>query len=342
MTDEIRIPHERLVAVIDDTLALIGVPSSIRETEAEIMAEADLSGVPSHGIRMLPGLVRGIREGKANPRPQIKLVRDHGATCVMDGDNGPGRHTSLKAMMHAVGKAKSFGIGACMATQATHWGRSFAYAYRAAQAGFIGICTTNATPNMLGWNSTRPMLGNNPLGIGVPRPGHDPVVLDMAMSQAALGKVGTFSREGKPAPAGWGLDQNGKPTDDPKAILASGRLLSFGDHKGAGLGLMMELLTGALSGMLLSQQVVEHDQTGLDPNTSKLFIALDPGAFSSGGQLGERIEQLAQWLGEREPDIVITFPGDRSWQTRAEYLKNGIPIHRDIVEQLRGIGVQLF
>jgi LDH2 family malate/lactate/ureidoglycolate dehydrogenase len=194
---------------------------------------------------------------------------------------------------------------------------------------------------MLGWNSTKPMLGNNPLGIGVPRPGREPIVLDMAMSQAALGKVGTFSREGKTAPLGWGLDENGKPTNDPQAILASKRLLPFGDHKGTGLALMMELLTGALAGAMLSQQVVEHDKTGLDPNTSKLFIALDPGSFSSLEQLGEKIEELAQWLHDTEPNLAITFPGDRSWQTRAEYLRDGIPIHDDIVEQLRTIGIAL-
>ncbi|MBI5034744.1 MAG: Ldh family oxidoreductase [Chloroflexi bacterium] len=341
MPNEIRLSHSQLIATIHDTLAAIGVPANICKVEAAIMAEADLLGVPSHGVRMLPGLVRGIREGKVRPNPQIKMLREHAATCFIDGDNGPGRYISQHAMMRAVDKAKAFGIGACLATRVTHWGRAFAYVYRAAQAGVIGICTTNAVPNMLSWDSTEPMLGNNPLGIAVPRPGREPIVLDMAMSQAALGKVGTFSREGKSAPLGWGLDENGNPTNDPKAILMSKRLLPFGDHKGTGLAVMMELLTGALSGMMLSQQVVEHDQTGLDPNTSKLFIAIDPGCFSSVEQLGEKIEQLGQWLHDTEPNLSITFPGDRSWQTRADYLRDGIPIHADIVSQLRDIGVLL-
>src|SRR6185369_1596118 len=126
-------------------------------------------------------------------------------------------------------------------------GRAHAFACQAAQAEMIGICTTNAIPNMLAWGSTRPLLANNPLAIAVPRGNKaqppEPFVLDMAMSQAALGKIGTFLREGKPVPAGWGLNARGKPSVDPAAILSSGKVLPFGGHKGAGLAFMMELLT---------------------------------------------------------------------------------------------------
>jgi len=341
MTNEIRISHFNLIATIRSALDREHVPAHIAQVEAEIMAEADLMGVPSHGVRMLPGLVRGIRASTATANPRITLTRERGAMCVLDGDNGPGRFVSLDAMKHAIEKAQQFGIGACLATRVTHWGRAFAYAYRAAQAGAIGICTTNAVPNMLGWNSTRPVLGNNPLAIGVPRGEREPVVLDLAMSQAALGKVGTFSREGKDAPTGWGLDKDGKPTNDPKEILASGRLLPFGDHKGTGLAVMMELLTGALSGMMLSQEVVAIDHSGLDPNTSKLFIALDPEAFGSREQLAHKIEQFAAWLRDAEPGLEITLPGDRSWQARETNLRDGIPIHRDIIAQLEAVGVEL-
>ena len=115
MPDEIRIKHEHLVTLIAQTLASVGVPAPTRDIEAELMAEADLLGVPSHGIRMLPGLVRGIRDGKANPNPQIKILRERAATCLLDVDNGPGRFVSVQAMNHAIARAKSFGIGACVA-----------------------------------------------------------------------------------------------------------------------------------------------------------------------------------------------------------------------------------
>ncbi len=341
MPDEIRIPHAQLAAIIRDTLASVGVPTAIAEVEAEVMAEADLLSVPSHGIRMLPGLVRGIQDGRANPNPQIKTVRERFATCVVDGDNGPGRYVSVYALRQAVERAKQFGAGVCLATRVTHWGRAHAYASRIARADCIGICTTNAIPNMAAYGSSRPLLGNNPLAIGVPRSGRDPIVLDMAMSQAAVGKVGTYLREGKPVPAGWGVDADGRPTTDPAAILSGGKVLPFGDYKGAGLALMMELLTGALAGGLLSQEVGAHDRSGLDADASKIFIALDVQAFVDQERFAQRVDDLLDYLRAAEPGLTIAYPGERGWQTRDQNLREGVPIHREIVEQLKAIGVAL-
>ncbi len=148
MPDEIRIPHAQLVTLIRDALAQVDVPAPIRDIEAEVMAEADLLGVPSHGVRMLPGLINGIRERRADPNPHLAITRTRGATSVLDGDNGPGRYVSVRAMELAVERAREFGVGVCLATRVTHWGRAHAYAERAARAGMIGICTTNAIPNM--------------------------------------------------------------------------------------------------------------------------------------------------------------------------------------------------
>ena len=337
MQNEIRIKYKHLVSAIRDSLAAVSVPASVREVEAEVMAEADLFGVPSHGVRMLPGLIRGIREGRANPDPHLAIVRERGAVCALDGDNGPGRHTAVQAMSHAVERARQFGVGVCLAVRTTHWGRAHAYAYRAAQAGLIGLCTTNAIPNMLAWGSSRPLLGNNPLAIAVPRGiGQEPIVLDMAMSQVAVGKVGTFLREGKKAPLGWGLDAAGQPTDDPAAILSSQKLLPLGEHKGVGLALMMELLTGALGG-ILSHEVVQLDSTGLDPNAVKFLLALDIEAFTDRERFAQKVQDLLAYLQAAEPGLDITLPGERGWQTRDRYLAEGIPIHADIVEQLKAI-----
>lgn len=340
MPDEIRISHERLISIIRDALAKVDVPAPIRDTEAEVMAEADLLGVPSHGIRMLPGLVRAIRERRANPNPQLTLTRTRGATCVLDGDNGPGRFVSVRAMQLAIERAHEFGVGVCLATRVTHWGRAHAFAERAARAGMIGLCTTNAIPNMLSWGSSQPLLANNPLAIAVPRE-PDPIVLDMAMSQAAVGKIGTYLREGKKVPPNWGLDSSGQPTDDPAAILSSRKLVPFGEHKGAGLALMMELLTGALAGGLLSHEIGQTDSTGLDPNSSKFFLALDVSSFVVKERFAQRVQDLLDYLRSKEPGLTITYPGERGWQTRDRYVQEGIPIHTEIVEQLRAIGVDL-
>jgi LDH2 family malate/lactate/ureidoglycolate dehydrogenase len=245
-------------------------------------------------------------------------------------------------MRAAMTRAGRFGIGACLATETTHWGRAHAYACLAAGEGFIGICTTNAIPNMLAPASSQPVLGNNPLAIAAPRGGgRHPVVLDIAMSQAALGRVATAQREGLAVPIGWGLDGEGHPTNDASAILASRNLLPMGGHKGAGLSLMLEILTGALGGSLLSHEVVQADASGLDAGASKLFVAIDVGAFGDLVRFEARIDELAAHLreGASEPDAV--FPGTRGWQTRAEYERDGIPVHPGVITALRAVGVEV-
>jgi LDH2 family malate/lactate/ureidoglycolate dehydrogenase len=340
MNQEIRVSHAVLVAAIDRSLADVHVPANVREVEARIMAEADLQGVPSHGVRMLPPLLAAIREKRITADPQTRLERDRGATCLFDGDRGPGRFVATRAMEHAIERAQRFGIGFCLARHTSHWGRAHAYACQAAQAGFVGLCATNAIPVMLAWGSSRPLLGNNPLALAVPHT-PDPVVLDIAMSQAAYGKIGTYQREGKKTPPGWGLDATGKPTDDPATILAARKLLPMGDHKGAGLALMIELLTGALAGGLLSHEIAAIDATGGDADTSKLFLAIDITAFGPRDRFAERVDEMLTYLRTTEPKVEIKFPGERGWQTRAHNLAEGIPIHAEILEQLGAIGVQL-
>ena len=339
---EMRIRHEALVDAIRRVLMREGVAESIGSTEADLMAEADLLGVPSHGVRMLPGLVTAIRGGRCKADPELAVTRERGAICVLDCDHGPGRYTAVQAMSHAMERAGRFGAGVCLAVNTTHWGRAHAYACRAAQAGMIGLCTTNAIPNMLAWGSTRPLLGNNPLAIAVPRGAREPpVVLDMAMSQAAVGKIGTYLRERKPVPPGWGLDASGRPTSDAAAILECGKLLPFGDYKGAGLALMMELLTGALAGGPLSPEIVRNDSSGLDRGATKLFLALDIGAFTDRERFGRRVEDLIPLIQAIEPGLEITLPGERGWRTRDRCLAEGIPIHADIAASLRTIDFPL-
>jgi LDH2 family malate/lactate/ureidoglycolate dehydrogenase len=270
------------------------------------------------------------------------VVRDAAAACVLDGDRGPGRYVGVQGMRAAVERAGRFGVGACLVTGTTHWGRAHAYACLAAEEGCIGICTTNAIPNMLAPGSSRPMLGNNPLAIAAPRgSGRHPIVLDLAMSQAALGRVATAHREDRAVPIGWGLDADGNPTSDAAAILASHNLLPMGGHKGAGLAVMMELLTGALGGSLLSHEIVQADATGLDAGASKLFVAIDADAFGGRARFEQRVEDLAAHLRDGASDPDALFPGDRGWRTRAEYARDGIPVHRGVMTALREAGVEL-
>ncbi|HYK91237.1 MAG TPA: Ldh family oxidoreductase, partial [Acidobacteriota bacterium] len=280
-------------------------------------------------------------EGRVTRDPRLRLVRERAATCVLDGDNGPGRYLSVQGMRHAMERAKNFGVGVCLSAQTSHWGRAHAYAYRAAHAGMIGICTTNAMTSMFVQGSSHSVLGNNPLAIGVPRArGQEAVVLDMAMTQAAVGKIGTYLREGKDVPLGWGLDESGSPTRDPAAILASRKFLPMGDHKGYGLCLMMEFLTAALVGGPLCFELSQLDRSTLDPASSKLFIALDVEAFVEPERFHQRVDDLLRSLRDAKgPGQEALYPGERGWRMRDRHLAEGIPIHPEIVSQLSAIGI---
>lgn len=339
MNDITRIAYPVLCQKVTSALATAGVPLAIAEQEAQVMVESDLLGVPSHGVRMLSALLTALKDGRVKAQPNVHVIREFGATSLLDGDYGPGRSTSCRAMDDAVERARQFGIGACLAVHTSHWGRAHAYAYRAARQGMVGLCSTNAIPTMAAWGATSKVIGNNPLAIGVPRADNDsPLVLDMAMSQAAVGKVGTCLREGTDIPPGWGLDANGQASTDAKAILA-GAVLPFGGHKGAGLALMLELLTAALSGGPFGHEMTARDSSGIDPDASKLFVALNPEAFGGLSVLTQRVTDYLGYLAQvAEP---FTWPGERGWAARDANVVQGVPLHAEIVAQLAAIGLVL-
>jgi LDH2 family malate/lactate/ureidoglycolate dehydrogenase len=337
-----RFRPDALEAAASSALRRAGVPAPTAATEASIMVEADLCGVPSHGLVMLPKLLQALADGRAVPDADVAVVRDRGATCLLDGGRGPGRYVAARAMDAAVDKARLHGVGLCLARNTTHWGRAHSYASRAAGAGFIGACTTNAIPTMAVPGVLRAVLGNNPIAIGVPRRVLDePVVLDFALSQAAFGKVATSHREGRRVPANWGVDAEGAPTDDPAAILASGLLLPIGEYKGIGLAVMMELLTAALADGPFGHEIARDDRSGLDPESSKLFLAIDVSAFVDRATFDERVEAMLVYLASIDAGSPLLAPGQRGWEARRAHLRDGIPLHVDIVRQLRAAGIEL-
>jgi LDH2 family malate/lactate/ureidoglycolate dehydrogenase len=337
MTDFQRVPYETLCRLIAEVLQKSGVPQSQAQLEAEIMAEADLLETPSHGVRMLPGLLTAIAEKRITPNTKVTVLRELGAICVVDCHNGLGRNASVIAMQHAVDRATQFGVGVCLAKNTTHWGRAHAYASRAADQGFIGICTTNALPTMAIAGAKKPVIGNNPLAIGIPGiVAEEPVVLDIAMSQAAVGKVSTWLREGKMPPQNWGIDNDGNATSDAREIL-KGAVLPMGEHKGAGLAVMFELLTAALAGAALSHEILTQDASGVDPNATKLFIALNIDAFVPREQFAERVTTLLHYLDQEA--APFQYPGERGWQAKQRNLTEGVPLHNEIIAQLASLGI---
>ena len=323
-------------------LEAVGAPEKVAEVEGAITAEVDLVGVHSHGVQLLPGLVEAIRDGQVNPAPRLVVVAERPASVLYEVDRGIGRYVSAIAMDEAVARARKYGVGVVAVRGVGHWGRGYSYALRAARQGMIGLAFTNATANFPAWGTNLPSLGNNPLAIGIPA-GTDaePVVLDMAMTQAAIRRIMDAAESGDPVPVGWGLDEEGRATTDPRAILASRRFLPMGGHKGSSLAFVIELLTAGLTGGLLCfEQGKEGKPDDFHGASSKLLIAIEP--------FGLWLETQARTLKDHLKSIpeapeqgAVRWPGERGLLCKADYLQNGIPVRQPLLEELQALGREL-
>jgi len=282
-------------------------------------------------------LIAALSNGTVSATPDEQVIQEFGAIRVVGCDNGPGRYSALLSMNIATDLADGLGVGVCLAKNTSHWGRAHAYVSRAAKQGYIGICTTNAIPTMAAWGAKSKVFGKNPLAIAVAGiTADETVVLDMAMSQASVGKVATMLDEGKHPSENLGFDADGQPSADPEAILA-GAVSAMGVHKGEGLALMMELLTAPLAGAMVNTQRQTHAPSGVDPNATKLFIAINVSALIPVEEYRENLRQLFEHLKHTTPNF--TYPGERGWNTKKDNLKNGIPITNKVVAELAQIGV---
>ncbi|MBI1930082.1 Ldh family oxidoreductase [Candidatus Poribacteria bacterium] len=336
-----RIEYPDLVQFIKNVLMAVGVPPHIAAVEAEIGAEVDLCGVHSHGVRLLPVTVENIRKGVTNPAPKVEIIAEYPASILAQADRGIGRYVSAVGMDMAMKRAEVYGLGAAAIRGVAHWGRGYSYALRAARAGMMGLAFTNAIVNFPAWGTSAPSLGNNPMAIGVPVDDGEPVVLDIAMTQTSIGRVRDAAARGQRVPLGWGLDEQGMATDDPSAIIASGRFLPMGAHKGSGLAFMIELLTAGLAGGLLCyEQGTEGRPSDTAGGSTKFFIAIKP----FGDWLSERAESLKAHLKSAPPapeQGEVQWPGEGSYRRRTEYLEHGIPLPFKLAADMEELGREL-
>jgi LDH2 family malate/lactate/ureidoglycolate dehydrogenase len=334
-----------LRAFVEQVYQTLGAFQEDAKTSAEVVVEANLCGVDSHGVRMLPGFVAQARSGKMNPGGRIEVLKETPVIAHWDAHLALGQLVSVLAMKKAVEKAKASGIGFVLVRNSTHWGRAGYYPVLAAREGCIGICFVNTESNMPYWGTREPRIGNNPLSIGAPRAYGEPVVLDMAMSQAAFFKIVLYNREGKKIPLGWGVDEEGRPTDDPAAVLKSRRLVPTGQHKGAGLALMIDIMTGILSGGRFCAELL-GDNKGAPHSTGygKVFLAIDISAFLPLEVFKRRVEELVAYVKGGLPAegfSEITIPGERSWRERALREKVGIPLDEITLGELKALAEKL-
>lgn len=332
---------EQEKSIIRSMLERLGASADEADITAEVLTEGDLRGLASHGLLRLPYILRAIKRGTIVPRAEVKIVRETQATALIDGGHGLGHHVASRAMKIAIEKAKRHGVAAVGVQNSNHFGIAGYYAELAIREGLIGIVTTTTDALVHPWGGTEPMLGTNALAIGIPS--EPPVLLDMATSVTARGKLVKAMKEKKTIPEGWAIDSRGKPTTDPKKGL-EGALCPFGGVKGYGLALVLELLAGVLVGA-----AVGKDVTGtLEPvegfcTKGDFMIAIDPAAFGSVDRFRSGVESFIAELkaSRKAPGFdEILVPGEPEFRTREKRLREGIPISDEVWAELEQIATE--
>ena len=315
--------------------------AGLAEPDARAMADSlvmsDLRGTHSHGIVRLPFLIDRLRGGGANATPDVRVVKDAPATALLDGDRALGAITAARAMDLAVTKARSQGIGFVAATNSDFIGACAHFAMMALPHDMIGIAWTNGAPGMAPWGGRGHTIGNNPIAFAAPGGAQGPIVLDMALSVAAGGRVRLAAKKNERIPSGWLIDRDGQDTEDPGDLVNGGALLPLG-YKGYGLAVFGEILCGVLTGSrILSEVPAWFVDTHREVANGHMHIAIDIARFVSPADFKKRIDELATML-KATPLIPgveeILLPGERAWRTSQAQTINGIRLPREVVADL--------
>lgn len=275
-----RVRADGLKELCAAVLAADGMSAENAQIVAESLIAADLRGVSSHGMVRLKTYIERSHREKWNQNPKFSYTQKFAAVALMDGDDGFGSLVGTAAMRKAIELAETCGVGVCAVRKSSHFGMASYYPLLAAEKGMVGFACTNGMPNLAHFGSMEGMLGTNPFSIAVPAAGREPLVLDVACSVTARGNIANAKREGREIPAGWAIDAEGNPTTDAAAAL-KGCVLPFAGHKGSGLAIVVDILSGILSGAaygihLRDAQLGDHEG---GPNVGHFFAAINIAAF---------------------------------------------------------------
>lgn len=334
------IPAAHLRTQVERIFLGLGASESVAHRLADSLVESNLVGHDSHGVLRVPEYVERIRVGALRLDGAIEVVRETAATALIDCGWNLGQVALPQGMELAIHKARSAGIGMVVLGHCDHTGRVGEYVVSAAQAGMIGQLTCNGSlPGgiVAPYGGARRALGANPIAWALPAADRPPIFFDFATSIVAHGKLQVAADRGEQVPEGWILDKHGNPTSDPQAQFDDGAILPFGGHKGYALSVMIELLSGGLSGAgfpLLPGYRWDQGTT---------LIAIDISAFQPLEEFKQQAAEFARHL-KAVPRAAgvdeILLPGEIEWRTRAEREQEGIPLPEVTWERIRAAGAE--
>ena len=342
---DIRVSVAQLARYITTALQALGLPDADAATVGHLMAQADLQGSDGHGVIRLPQYSRRILAGGVNVKPNIQVVQERAAMALIDGDNGMGHLVMQQATELAIQKARTCGIAWVGSRFSNHAGPASLYARMPLAHDMLGLYFAVGNANHLPpWGGLDMLLSTNPIAVAIPTAEEAPIVLDMATTVAAYGKVKAKAQRGEMMPEGWMIDRQGQPLLDPKRS-EEGFLMPIGGYKGYGLSLVVGILAGTLNGAAMGRAVIDfnHDDHSVT-NTGQAIAVIDPSAFGDVGEFKARVDQLVRELrgSERMPGVErIWLPGEQSEAKRVAYARDGIPIAPALLTQLNTVSTQL-
>jgi LDH2 family malate/lactate/ureidoglycolate dehydrogenase len=317
-----------------------GVGEGDAGTTADVLVTTDTWGIFTHGVKLLTGYVRRLRAGgiRADARPRI--FAEGPGWAMVDGGSGLGMVTSTFAMRAAIAKARACGIGYVGAFNSCHFGAAGYYAAMAAAEDMIGLAMANDTPSVTAPGARGRVTGSNPLAYAVPTGSGPPILLDMATSTVAGGKVTAAYALGEMIPEGWVVGLDGRPATDPAAFLAGGALMPMAGHKGYGLALLIESLSAVMTGAAITRQVVPWmvGDPSVPTGHGAAFIAIDIGAMMPIGDFKRRVDALTAEIRQApraEGADRVYLPGEIEWERRQRALAEGIVLPEDVRLSLR-------
>ena len=319
------------------------VKAGLSPDHARIVAEhliaANLRGVDSHGVIRIPYYLEGLERGYVKPRSEIKILNETALSVLLDGGDLLGIIVATKATDLAIGKARSSKVSLVGARRLGHVGMLAYYTRKIAEEGFIGFACANCPPRVAPWGGAERIFGTNPISVGIPVNGGNPIVIDMATSAIAAFKINVALRQGKSIPPNSALTRDGKPTRDPREAL-EGVLLPFGGHKGYAIGLLVEVLSSAFIGGLMSWKTIDHAST----QGGFLVAAVDPEVFRTREEYSSDIREIIKKVKScrvAEGFSEILLPGEPEDRTYEVRLRDGIPLDPETVKALRGVARRL-
>ena len=335
----VRFPADGMKTFFLELLACHGVRPDVAHHVAEGLIQTSLRGVDSHGVRLLPHYLRAVEAGRLNPNPAFRFETAAPGAGRLDGDHTFGHAAGAAGMGHAVEMARESGLGAVAVYNSSHFGAAAYFSLMAAQQDMVGLSFTHGDSLMLSYGGERPFFGTNPICFAAPCRDEEPFCLDMATTLVTWNKVLRVSNDGERLDEGWGVDAEGNDTRDPGLVAA---LHPIGGYKGFGLGMMVDVLCGLLTGMPFGRQISRMYADPLEQkrHLGHFFMAIRIDCFVPLDQFKGQIQQMMTEVRSEPPRggiAGVQVPGDPEKRAAIERRQKGIPLSGVELEEFRGL-----